>query len=68
MIFEYACEYKLKHPSLNADARTFALSDTEYQEFIAWLSNKEYDYTTEVEKSLLTLEENAKKEQYYDSI
>lgn len=68
LIFEYACEYKLKHPALNADARTFALSDTEYQEFMAWLSNKEYDYTTEVEKSLLTLEENAKKEQYYDSI
>src|SRR5690606_28137556 len=42
--------------------------DQDYAQFNAWLANKEYDYTTEVEEMINELEETAKKEKSYDNI
>jgi len=67
LIFDYAVKYRAEHPTIKP-AREFKLSDTEYQEFATWLKNKEYDYTTQVEKDLGTLEASAKKEKYFDQI
>jgi carboxyl-terminal processing protease len=35
---------------------------------VSWLKDKEYDYTTQVEKELGTLEASAKKEKSFDQI
>lgn len=67
LIFDYASVYFLAHPKI-ASAREFALSDNEYQEFINWLKDKEYDYTTKVESSIKDLASIAQKEKYYDEI
>ncbi len=67
LIFEYANEYANQHESI-PEAKSFALSDAEYQQFISWLQGKEYDYTTQVEKTLEELEGIAKEEKYYNNI
>lgn len=67
LIFDYANKYFAEHPSI-APATSFKLSDNEYLDFIKWLSDKEYDYTTQVEKSLQELIDQAKKEKYYEDI
>jgi carboxyl-terminal processing protease len=67
LIFDYANKYFAEHPSLSP-AKTFKLTDEEYQGFVKWLSDKEYDYTTQVEKSLQDLIDQSKKEKYYEDI
>jgi len=67
LMFDYATAYYYKHPEI-AGARDFKLSDSEYQNFINWLSDKDYDYTTRVEKSIDELIARAKKEKYFEDI
>ncbi|MEP7169847.1 MAG: peptidase S41, partial [Bacteroidota bacterium] len=67
LIFDYATLYRNKHESI-ATARGFRLTDTEYDEFIKWLSDKEYDYTTKSEKALEDLKTNAEKEKYFTAL
>ena len=67
LIFEYALQYHYSHESI-APARDFKLTDEEYGEFVEWLQDKEFDYTTQVEKTIETLTKYAKKEKYYDKI
>jgi len=66
LIFDYATQYKLKHPSIVA-AKDFKLTDAEYDEFVAWLADKEYDYTTKSEDLLKQLKSVAEKEKYFDA-
>ena len=67
LIFEYALKYHYSHENIGP-ASDFTLSDTEYEEFVKWLEDKEYDYTTKVEKTLENLTKFAKSEKYYDNI
>ena len=67
LIFNYATKYKFEHPEI-ADAKTFSLIDKEYDDFVKWLSDKEYDYTTATEKDLEYFEESAKEDSYYDAV
>lgn len=67
LLFDYATEYYYSHPEIT-DAKKFELSDAEYEEFVAWLKGKEYDYTTEVEQTIDDLIESAKDEKYYQDI
>ena len=67
LLFDYALVYHSRHDSI-LPAKLFKLSDAEYQHFISWLSDKEYDYETKVENTLELLVIQAKKEKYYDDI
>ncbi|GAB2514903.1 S41 family peptidase [Spirosoma aerophilum] len=67
LIFDYAVKYRHEHATIKP-AREFRLTDAEYNDFAKWLGDKEYDYTTQVEKDLGTLEASAKKEKYFDQI
>lgn len=67
LLFDYATLYRHEHPQI-ASARDFNLSEEEYDQFVAWLSDKDYDYTTKVEKTIGDLIDNAKQEQYFDDI
>jgi carboxyl-terminal processing protease len=67
LLFDYANIYAFKNKKIGP-AKDFALTDAEYMEFIKWLDDKEYDYTTKVEGTIQDLINNAKKEQYYESI
>ena len=67
LIFDYAVKYHYEHPEI-APARDFKLTHDEYEDFVHWLSDKDYDYTTKVEKTIDDLKTVAKKEKYYDKI
>lgn len=67
LIFDYAVEYKASHPTIKP-AKEFTLQESEYKDFIKWLSNKEYDYTTQTEKDLAALEASAQKEKTFSTI
>jgi len=66
-IFNYANEYFYAH----SDAPTikgFELSDSEYENFQTWLSDKNYDYTTRLEDAINKLEENKIQDPMVDKI
>ncbi len=67
LISDYATEYRAKHDKIGS-AKNFELSDADYATFIAWVSKKEYDYTTRSEKILADLKTAAEKEKYYEGI
>ncbi len=60
-IFDYATQYRNQKATIT-DAKNFALSDAEYNEFIAYLSKRDYNYDTKVEKLLNELRDEAEKE------
>lgn len=65
--FDFATHYRASHPTL-ATPRNFRMSDAEYNEFVKFLDNKDYSYTTRSEKNLQELKAIAIKEKYFDHI
>lgn len=66
-IFNYANYFKRKNASI-ANAKDFKITDAIYDDFIKFLSGKEYDYTTKSEKNLQDLKAIAEKENYFEAI
>ncbi|MCU0416458.1 MAG: S41 family peptidase [Cytophagaceae bacterium] len=67
LLFDYATEYYYSHPSIG-DAKSFNLTDAEYDAFVAWLKGKDYNYTTKVDKEIEDIIKQAKQEKYYDAM
>jgi len=67
LIFDYATKYYYEHPEIK-DPKEYHISDQEFENFVSWLSDKDYDYETRVEKTIDNLTEIAKKEKYYENI
>lgn len=65
-IFNYATIYAASHPEI-ASADKFMLSDSEYQDFLNYITNKEYDYTTNTERKLNELTEAMREDKYYET-
>ena len=66
-IFDYATKYRTAHPSI-PEAKNFTMTEDEYKDFLSYLSDKTYDYTTKSEKSLDELKKNSETEKYFESI
>ncbi|MBA2610698.1 MAG: S41 family peptidase [Bacteroidetes bacterium] len=66
-IFNYATKYYLAHPQL-APPASFNLSDAEYADFIAYLTDKNYNYKTRSELELEDLKKNTEEEKYFADI
>ena len=64
-IFDYATKYRATHNSIAA-AEDFVVTDEEYNDFVAFLEGKDYDYETETEKILKKLKTVAEDESYFD--
>lgn len=67
LLFDYVTEYYYNHDEI-APASEFELSDIEYSKFINWLKDKNYDYTTRMERMVEELSATAKQEKYYSDI
>jgi carboxyl-terminal processing protease len=67
LIFDYATRYRDTHPALN-NLRAFSLSDADYADFVKYLSDKNYSYSTGSEKLLATLKTEATKEKQFGEI
>ena len=66
LIFDYATKYRREHQTIAA-AKDFKLSEKEYEEFMAFISDKDYDYTTKSEKLINDLKETATEEKYFSA-
>lgn len=67
LIFDYAIKYNSENKNIPS-IKKFELTDKDYQDFISYIKERDYDYETQSEKSLKKLIENAKKESYYEAI
>lgn len=67
LFFKYATEYKLKNES-EVKPADFKITDAMYKDFVAFLEDKDYSYTTESEDLLAALEEKSKEEKYFENI
>ena len=67
MIFDYANHFYRNNDSI-APAETFVITDAIYQDFLRFVNEKEFDYTTESERRLERLRQASMDEQYFSSI
>jgi carboxyl-terminal processing protease len=67
-IFEYANQYVLKNGLVKGSPRDFALSDKEYDEFVAFAKQSDYSYETETEHDLIRLKKSAEKDKQFEDI
>jgi carboxyl-terminal processing protease len=67
IIFDYATKYADAHPSIDA-AGTFKITDTDYNDFIAFTEKKGFEFKTVAEKELETVKKAAVYENCWDAI
>lgn len=67
LIFDYATKYRVAHASIPA-AKDFKLSDADYDDFVAFLKDKNYEYVTATEKKLDDLKKTATDDKTIDAI
>ena len=66
LIFSYATEYVKKHDTI-APAKKFTLTDKEYEDYVAYLQDKFFDYQTETELTFMRLKDIATREKYMEN-
>ncbi len=66
-IFNYATDFYLNNPEI-PQVEEFEINDEIYNEFVAYLNDKDYDYITRSEKKLEELKKVAIKENYFEAI
>jgi carboxyl-terminal processing protease len=64
LVFNYATKYASTHPTIPA-AKTFALSDAEYNAFKEYVLKEEFTYSTASEEMLKKMKETAEEEGFY---
>ncbi|MCH8331828.1 MAG: peptidase S41, partial [Bacteroidetes bacterium] len=67
IIFDFATGYRSKHDTIVA-VKDFIIPDEVFNDFVEFIKDKDYDYTSKSEDMLDKLKESAKKEMYYDAI
>ena len=66
-IFDYANKFYNEHKSI-ASADDFQIDEATYQDFMKFVKDKKFSYTTESEKAIEKLKKTAKEEGYLDKI
>ena len=67
MVFDYATQFYRTHDTI-APAGEFEITDEIYEDFVKFLSDKSYDYSTFTEKVLKEMRKVAEEEKYLDAI
>ncbi len=66
-IFDYASDFKQKNATIDS-AKSFKLTDKQYNDFVSFLDGKDYDYTTKTEVVLEQLKKASEDDKYFDRI
>ena len=66
-IFDYATKFAFEHKSI-APAKDFKIDDATYNDFMKFVKERGFTYTTESERRLTELKKMAKEEGYLESI
>jgi carboxyl-terminal processing protease len=64
LLFDFAVYYKSLNPEIPS-ADKFVFTDADYQDFVNWVKDKDFDYETKSEEYLRLLIETSKEEKYY---
>lgn len=67
LIFDYATMFYYTHDSIPSP-KEFRLSEDQFNEFMVWLKDKDYDYVSRVEKTLDELIKLSKEEKYNGTV
>ena len=67
LIFDYANAYNRTHDSI-PPAHNFQFTDKDYEDFLTFISGKDYTYQSKSEDDIEKLRTSAKEEQYYSAI
>lgn len=67
LVFDFATQYRQQHETI-ADAKVFKLSDEDWNAFVNFIKDKDYDYSTKTEDALKSLQKNASTEKYFEAI
>ena len=67
LIFDFATKFRHDVPEI-ALPDQFEITDAIFDDFLRFISDKNYDYTTKTEKALEELKKNAEKEHYFTAI
>ena len=67
-LFDYASLYCGEHPNAPESLRKFTLSDADFSRFASWLKERNFTYTSELEKETESLIAAARNERVYDDI
>ncbi|MBS1647674.1 MAG: S41 family peptidase [Bacteroidetes bacterium] len=66
-VFDYATQYALTHSTISKPS-TFEITDTDYENFVAFLKDKDYNYKVNSEEDLEALKRTAQDEKYFADI
>ena len=67
LIFDYANQFYATHPTIPS-AEKFVVNDAIYNDFVNFLKDKDYSYTTDSEELLEELKKAATEEKYFSAI
>jgi carboxyl-terminal processing protease len=67
IVFDYATLYRVQHATIPS-ARDFRLTEEDWNNFLAFIADKEYDYTTKSEKALDELKKDSEDEKYFEGV
>jgi len=67
LIFDFATQFRREHPAI-PPADKFEITDTIFNAFLAYISDKKYDYKTKSEEALEDLRKDSEKENYFNAI
>jgi carboxyl-terminal processing protease len=65
VVFNWASIYAAKHPTIDS-ASTFRLSDNDYNDFVNYAVQQNFEYNTNTEELYKKLKDAAKDEKYYE--
>jgi len=66
-LFDYATEYYYKHPSIETPDK-FTIDEKDFNDFIAWLGDKEYGFKTDAEVMLDSFKTIAEKDKSFEKV
>lgn len=67
IIFDFATSYHAKNPSI-APARSFNITENDFQNFISFAKSRNYEYNTKAEQSLEEFRKKAEEEKYFEAV
>jgi carboxyl-terminal processing protease len=67
LVFDFANDFYRRNPSIPGP-ETFTITDDIYREFVAFVNDRDFEYTTASEQMLQRLRNVSREEKYYDAI
>jgi len=67
LVFDFASKYKREHPSIPS-VKEFMITDEIINQFNAFISDKDYEYSTKSEDVVKDFKETAEKEKYFKQV